>query len=94
MPFDSGTMRFVPAQRGKLGRATSRPVENDAYDDLIKVLPTLTVEEIVELVEAGEADLDDVIAAEKVGKARKTVLALVKGDSGKVYPVFGKPDTQ
>jgi hypothetical protein len=84
MPFDSGTMRFV-RQRAEIGIGVSRDPDQSNFDDLLTVLPTLTVDEVVELVESGEADLEDVIEAEKVGKARKTILALVKSDSGRVY---------
>jgi hypothetical protein len=91
MPFDSGSMRAGaprPQRRRREVAEVDYTEQRDAFDDLVTVLPTLTVNEVIELVESGEAGIEDVIAAERVGKARKTVLALVKSDSGKVYPIF------
>jgi hypothetical protein len=87
MPFDNKTMSMVgrPRSRRRENEYVFPPEEHD--DDLAEVVASLKVDEIIELVEAGEASLDDVIAAERVGKARKTVLALVQGESGSVYPV-------
>lgn len=98
--FDSATMRMVddnkPARRSEVARYVAE-IPSEPDDDLAEVVAGLTVAEVIELVEAGEADLADVIDAERVGKARKTVLSLVQGESGKVYPDFktdrDQPDT-
>lgn len=93
MPFDSSTMRRTASTRRKSKRsgasAALPPVnETEAVQaDLEAILPGMSVAEIVELVQSDMADLADVIAAESVGKARKTVLSLVQSESGKVYPV-------
>lgn len=93
--FDSKSMRMVDdnAAPRRRKRADEEIYDGDigqgvSHDsDLAAVVADLSVAEVIELIESGEADLDSVIAAEKVGKARKTVLHLVQGESGKVYPV-------
>lgn len=84
--FDSKTMRVVKAVRRPVFPIT--PARRDDFGDLVEMLPGMKFPEIVELVESGLASVADVIRAERVGKARKTVLALVRSDSGKVYPRF------
>lgn len=90
MPFDSGTMRVVRGRKrppaGEIGESVSLEREQE-QQDLAEVVSDLSVAEVIELVESGGASLDDVIAAERVGKSRKTILHLVQSDSGKVYPV-------
>lgn len=97
--FDSATMRMVDDTPRRLEAVKYvADLPHEATDeDIAEVVASLTVAEVIELVETGEAELDDVIAAERVGKARKTILALVKSESGNVYPDFktdrDQPDT-
>jgi hypothetical protein len=87
MPFDSKTMRVIKTKPRRRRAQEEAVPQWGAFDDLLVVLPTLSVAEVIELIEAGEADIADVKLAERVGKARKTVLSLVKSESGKVYPI-------
>lgn len=87
MPFDNKTMSVVRRVRPEIGTGASLPKHESDNADLAEIVSSLSVAEVIELVESGQAELDDVIAAERVGKARKTVLSLVQSESGKVYPV-------
>lgn len=105
MPFNSATMAWEPdpPARKRQPRKPGPVVEFEeirrggesiqpetSSDDLGELVSTLTVAEVIELAESGMADLDDIIEAERGGKARKSVLALVKSESGKVYARYNE----
>lgn len=50
------------------------PELTDPVEDLVDVLEPLTVEETLALVESGEYTIDEVLAAERAGKNRTTVI--------------------
>lgn len=77
-----GWVRDNPSDRSKAASEAPAPGSDE---ELAEILDGLTVAEVIELVESGQADLADVIAAESAGRSRKTVLALIISDSGKVY---------
>lgn len=79
-PVDGGD---VFEEVGEIGAGETREPE-----DLDAIVASLSVAEVVELVTSDQADLDAVIAAERRGKARKTVLALVRAEGGAVYPRY------
>lgn len=87
MTFDSGSMSLVKPPR-KESRPTKPSVEKAAPSDLEQILPELSVAEVIELIQSGQAEIAEVIEAERLGKGRKTILALVKGESGKVYAEY------
>ena len=100
MPFDSATMAWVPdppnrARRPRRPgpvvefeeerRGDVDPPRVESGDDLAEVVASMTVAEVIELAESGMEDLEAIIEAERNGKGRKSILALVKSESGKVY---------
>jgi hypothetical protein len=99
MPFDSATMAWVPDQPKRRKRRFDPIVEFDdgpvtyedeKTEDLDDLVASLTVAEVTELAESGMAELDQIIEAERRGKGRKSVLALVKSESGKVYARYNE----
>jgi hypothetical protein len=95
MPFDSATMAWIPdpPNRPKRPRRPGPVVEFEEIrrgtpsttEDLTEVVASMTVAEVTELAESGMEDLEAIIEAERRGKGRKSILALVKSPSGKVY---------
>ena len=95
MAFDSGSMRVVQRAKKRLKvKSPSAPVALEptkpTVSDLEEIISSMTVREVIDLVESNMAELDDVIAAERTGKRRKTILALVRGESGSVYPQYSE----
>lgn len=66
-------------------RGDVNPTQAASSEDLAEVIASMTVAEVTELAESGMEDLEAIIEAERRGKGRKSILALVKSESGKVY---------